>query len=189
VRAALLRARRSVPRTVAKLRGAPGFRCSTHVVITLTGRPGNPAARRVARDRPGRAETRIGEPRANDNPSQSQTATLQPLATPLTGVRSYCGWMYLGEPVTSAAAAMLRPAEVISLTGVPIATAYEQRLPDTAAVIFAVYATALDISELEGLPGGSVLLLDDARCHAARRHQDHDVPALDARQRRPGSRG
>jgi hypothetical protein len=59
----------------------------------------------------------------------------------------------------------LRPSEVTSLPGVPIATAYEERLPAATVVAFAIYGIALDLSELEGLPGGSVLFLDGARTY------------------------
>jgi hypothetical protein len=73
--------------------------------------------------------------------------------------------MYLGDPVTPRTAAALRPSEVTSLPGVPIATAYEERLPAATVVAFAIYGIALDLSELEGLPGGSVLFLDGARTY------------------------
>lgn len=105
----------------------------------------------------------MAEPGADNYPSPSQATAPQPLAMPLTGVRTYRGWMYLGEPVTPTAAAAMRPSEVISLPGIPIATAHGGRLSAETAVVFAIYGTALDLSELEGLPCGSVLFLDGAR--------------------------
>ncbi|HEV2375017.1 MAG TPA: hypothetical protein VGS19_23015 [Streptosporangiaceae bacterium] len=120
---------------------------------------GHGDARRHPPDRAGGHSAGHGRPAAHGVPPS------QPLTAPLTGARIYRGWMFVGEPVTPAMAAALRPLEVVSLSGVPIATAHEDELPMSTSVVFAIYGTALDVSELEGLPQGSVLFLDGARAY------------------------
>jgi len=71
----------------------------------------------------------------------------------------YHGWMYAAEAIPADAAESLQPGQAVSMPGFVRGSASEAAIPAGAAVVLAIYGTALDLSALRGQPPGTDLLI------------------------------
>jgi hypothetical protein len=71
----------------------------------------------------------------------------------------YHGWMYAADVVPVEAAERLQPGRGLTMPGFVHASASAAAVAAGAAVVLAIYGTALDLSVLRGLPPGTDLLI------------------------------
>jgi len=71
----------------------------------------------------------------------------------------YHGWMYAAAAVPVEAAERMQPGQALAMPGFVRASASEAAVAAGAAVVLAIYGTALDLSVLRGQPPGTDLLI------------------------------